>query len=226
MKPANKGCGIERAALQFGVELDADEPRMVGALDDLGQLAVGRHAGEDQPLFLERVAVVDVDLVAVAVALGDVGRAILLGDLAVVAELRLVGPEPHGAAEIGLRRAPLQPFRAHPLGDEADHRLRGLAEFGGRGRGDAGLVPRRLDARHLHAEADAEEGDVAFAGEFDRGDLALAAALAKAAGDENAVHRLQFGDDVGFRMLEQFGVDPLDIDLDPIGDAAVDQRLA
>ena len=36
------------------MELHADEPRMVGPLDDFGQQPVGRHAREDQPLPLER----------------------------------------------------------------------------------------------------------------------------------------------------------------------------
>ena len=38
--------------------------------------------------------------------------------------------------------------------------------------------------------------------------------------------RLELGDDVGVGMLEQLGVDPLDVDLGAIGDAAMDQRLA
>ena len=95
---------------------------------------------------------------------------------------------------------------------------------------EASLIPAwfraRLDARHLHAEADAEEGNVALAGELDAGDLALAAALAEAAGDEDAVQRLELGDDVRVGMLEQLGVDPFDVDLGAVGDAAVDQRLA
>jgi hypothetical protein len=66
---------LERARFQLGVELHADEPGMVGDFDDLRQHAVGRHAGETQAVLLEPVLVVDVDLVAVAVALGDLGRA-------------------------------------------------------------------------------------------------------------------------------------------------------
>ena len=58
------------------------------------------------------------------------------------------------------------------------------------------------------------------------GDLALAAALAEAAGDEDAVQRLELGGEVGVLMLEHLGVEPADVDLDPVGDAAVDQRLA
>ena len=47
MNEANSGCGCERLGLQLGVELHADEPGMVRQLDDLGQQAVRRHAGED-----------------------------------------------------------------------------------------------------------------------------------------------------------------------------------
>ena len=152
-----------------------------------------------RPAVLERIAIVDVDLIAVAVALADHVRAVDRADDAVAVELGRIGAEPHGAAEVAAGGALLQPLLAHPFGDQADDRLGGLAELGGRRLADPGEVPRALDAGHLHAEADAEEGDLALAGELDRGDLALAAALAEAAGDEDAVQRLELGDDVGVR---------------------------
>src|SRR3546814_19221189 len=62
----------------------------------------------------------------------------------------------------------------------SDLRFIGRAEFGTRRFFDAARVPRRLDARHLHAQADAEEGDVPFAREADAGDLAFGPALAEA----------------------------------------------
>ena len=43
---------VEGLGFELGVELDADEPWVVGEFDDLGQLAVGRHAGEAQAGFL------------------------------------------------------------------------------------------------------------------------------------------------------------------------------
>ena len=58
-------------------------------------------------------------------------------------------------------------------------------------------VPGPFDARHLHAEADAEEGHLALAGELHAGDLAFAAALAEPARDEDAMQRLEFGGEVG-----------------------------
>src|SRR5690606_6555636 len=120
--------------------------------------------------------------------------AVDLRDMAVAGKLRLVGAEPHGAAEIALGRTLLQPFLAHPFGDDADHRLVGRAELG---RGSR-LVPRRtgaFDAGHLHAQADAEERHLAFAREADAGDLAFRTALPEPAGDEDGVHRFELGGD-------------------------------
>src|SRR4051794_12155890 len=64
---AEQGMRGEGARLQFGVELHPDEPRVVVALDDLGQDAVRRQAGELQARALDGGAVADVDLVAVTV---------------------------------------------------------------------------------------------------------------------------------------------------------------
>ena len=58
---------VEGLGLQLRVELHADEPRMVRALDDLREGAVRAHAGEEEALFLQRPLVVDVDLVAIGV---------------------------------------------------------------------------------------------------------------------------------------------------------------
>src|SRR6185295_20215842 len=91
---------LERPALQFGMELDTDEPGVVGPLDDLGQLVVGRHAREDQARTLERALIVDIDLVAVAMALADLVRPVDRADDAVAVELGRIGAEPHGAAEV------------------------------------------------------------------------------------------------------------------------------
>ena len=61
------------------MELHADEPGMVIVLDDLRQDAVGRHAGETHAALLEPAFITGVDLVAVAVALGDFGLAVNFG---------------------------------------------------------------------------------------------------------------------------------------------------
>src|SRR3546814_4095499 len=81
-----------------------------------------------------------------------------------------------------------------------------------------------LDARHLHAEADAEIGHAVFAREADAGDLAFRPARSERAGHEDRVARFELRGDVAVAGLEQFGVDPAAVDLHAIGDAAVDER--
>ena len=88
---------------------------------------------------------------------------------------------------------------------------------------DAGERARRLDDGHLHAEADAEIRHLALAGEAGRPDLALGAALAEAAGHQDAVNALQKRRRI--LALEDLALDPVEVDLDLVGDAAVVQRL-
>src|SRR5687767_3855009 len=98
-----------------------------------------------------------------AVTLGDLLAAIDAGDAAPLGELCRIGAEAHGAAEIAALAALLELVAAHPLGHQADDRLVGRPELGGVGTGDTDEIAGRLQARHLHAEADAEVGDAALA---------------------------------------------------------------
>src|SRR4029079_5808256 len=66
-----QGMGLERAAFKLGVELDSDEPFAVRTFDDFRQLVVRRHTGEDQAGSFERVAIMDIDLVAMPMPLAD-----------------------------------------------------------------------------------------------------------------------------------------------------------
>src|ERR1700733_8672828 len=66
----------ERLGFEFGVELAADEPRMVGHLDDFDVGAVRRAAGDFETSGIERRFVFAVEFVAMAVALGDFQRAV------------------------------------------------------------------------------------------------------------------------------------------------------
>ena len=71
---------------------------------------------------------------------------------------------------------------------EVDDRVRASrVELAGVGAGQAQHVAGVLDGHHLHAEAQAEARDVVLAGVAGGGDLALDAALAEAAGDDDAV---------------------------------------
>src|SRR5205085_5371213 len=79
------------------------------------------------------------------------------------------------------------------------------------------------DHRHLHAEADAEIRDLALAREPRRADLALGAALPEAARDEDAVNAFQERSRV--LALEDLALDPVEVDLHLVGDAAMGERL-
>ena len=192
---------------------------MVVVFDDLRQDAVGRHAGKAHAALLEPALIGGVDLVAVAVTLGDFGLAVDLGHPAAAREHRRISAKPHGAAEIAAHRALLQFVPFQPLRHKADHRLRSRAELGRVGFLDAAQIARSLDNRHLHAEADTEIRNVALARKARRLDLAFGAALAEAARHQNAVDL--FEERRRVFVLEYVGFDPVEIDLDLVGDAAV-----
>ncbi len=191
MKLANKRVRLEGTRFQLGVILHPDEPGMVGNSTVSGSNPSGETPAKLHALGFQLVAVAHVDLVAVAVPLGDFGVAIDLGDAAAVRKLGLVRAEPHRAAEIAASRAHFELVAAHPLGHQANDRLVAGAEFGGIGVLDAGQRAGGLDHRHLHAEADAEIRHLALAGEARRADLAFRAAVAEAAGHQDAVDMLQ-----------------------------------
>ena len=78
-------------------------------------------------------------------------------------------------------------------------------------------------AHHLHAEAQAEARDVVLAGVAGGRDLALDAPLAEAAGDHDAVEVAQAA--LGQQALDVLGLDPVDLDLGAVVEAAVLEGL-
>src|SRR5262249_61517921 len=88
---------------------------------------------------------------------------------------------------------------------------------------DPAQVPRRLDYRHLHAETDAEIRHMPFARELGGADFSLGAALPETARHQDAVDVLQERRRVF--PLEYLAFDPIEVDLDLVGDAAVRERL-
>ena len=98
-----------------------------------------------------------------------------------------------------------------------------LVELGRVGAGQVADVAGELDHRALHAQADAEERNALRAGVANRGDFAFDAALAEAAGHQDAVV-------AGQQPLGPFGFDVLaanaaDADLGAVGDAGVIERF-
>src|SRR3984957_15295410 len=68
--------GLEGLGFELGVELAAEEERVGGDLDDLDVGGVGGCAGEAEAAAGEDGLVLAVELVAVAMALGDFGGAV------------------------------------------------------------------------------------------------------------------------------------------------------
>ena len=96
-------------------------------------------------------------------------------------------------------------------------------ELGRVGAGEAEHVAGELDGHDLHAEAQAEARDAVLAGVVGGRDLALDAPLAEPAGDDDAVEVAQPA--LGQQALDLLGLDPLDLDLGAVVEAAVLERL-
>src|SRR5215831_21135101 len=104
------------------MELHADEPGMVFILDHFRQQPVRRHAGKAHAMLLEPALVAGIDLVAVPVALGNLGGAVVnLRYTAAALKDRRIGAKPHGAAEIAVDTAGLEFVALYFLGHYADH---------------------------------------------------------------------------------------------------------
>ena len=72
---------LERLRLEFRMELAADEIRMVGDLHHLDVGAIGRGPGNPQAAGDQRAFVFSIELVAMAVALADLGLVVdLVGE--------------------------------------------------------------------------------------------------------------------------------------------------
>src|SRR2546423_6228186 len=100
--------GLEGPRFELGMKLHADEPWMVLVLDHFGQQMVRRHSGKAHPVLLEPVLVAGIDLVAVAMALGNLGRAVNLAHSAPPLQDGRIGAEPHCSAEIAVYAADLE----------------------------------------------------------------------------------------------------------------------
>ena len=160
------------------MELAGHEPRVVDQLDDLDQPAVGRLPGQHHAGRLERLAVPVVHLEAVAVALVDDLLAVDRGGLRAGRQLGRIEAEAHRAALV---------LHLALVGHEVDDRVVGEhVELGRVGVAGPDDLAGELDDRALEAQAQAEVRDAVLAREVGGEDLALDAAMAEAARDEDA----------------------------------------
>src|ERR1700737_5020735 len=144
-----------------------------------------------------------VDLVAMAVTLGNRRRAVDAVRERARDDLAGLRAEPHGSTQIGTRIAALdRSVAVLPLGDQRDHRMRRIGlEFGAVRIREAGFMPGILDDGELHAEANAQTRNAVFARVAYRLDLALDPALPDPAGHEHGVDSLQHVDAVALDRL-------------------------
>ena len=83
--------------------LHADKPGMAGDLDDFDQRAVRACAHHLHPAVGKLLTVDIIELVAVAMSLGNVLRLVALGRLAARGQTCGLGAQPHGPAQVGDR---------------------------------------------------------------------------------------------------------------------------
>jgi hypothetical protein len=156
---------------------------VVGELDDLDQPAVRREAAEDHPRLVHDLAVLVVELKAVAMPL--VHDLFAVGPERVRARQQLarVKTEAHGAAHL---------VHVALLGHEVDDRRRREGgELGRVGVGSVELLASEVDDRALHAEAQAEIRDAVVACIARGLDLALDPAIAESAGHDDPRHAFE-----------------------------------
>src|SRR6185503_3589258 len=214
-EPGKQRVRLQRLRLELRVELHRDVPRVRWQLDDLDELAVERAPHDFEPLLGQRLLVEAVELVAMAVALVDDVAAIEGVRLRPRFQLALVRPEPHRPAEI---------VHAEQIAQLVDHVGLRLGRALGRvGLGQPAHVPRVLDRGPLEAVADAEVGNAALARDLRGAHHAARAAIAEAAGHEDAVGAVE--QLLAPRLLERLRFHPADVHLQPVLEATMVERF-
>ena len=197
---------------------------MTGQLDDLDQAVTG-ESREAQSRVHHLLQVAVVELVAMAMALADHVRAVHGVRQRAVRDPHLLCTEPHRAAEIGLLVARLdRALLVLPFADQRDHGVRAAAvELRAVRPGETGHVARVLDDGELHPQADPEIGDAVDARMTHGLDLALDAALAEPARDQDRVHTIELTAAMPLQVLR---LDETEVDARPRAQARVHQGLA
>ena len=203
--------------LQLGMELAADEPRMIRQLDDLDELAVGREAAQLHAVLDEQLAVLVRDFITMAMALAHLRLAVDLGGARAARQPARIRAEAHRAAHV---RHVLLRFHQRDDGIVALRReLRRVAVV------EAADVARELDDRRLHAEANAEERQPRSRarGESLRPCPRRRARRIRRARAARRPCRESRSARSGHEKV--FARHPLNVDADVVGDAAVNERF-
>ena len=198
------------------MELHPHKPGVAGQLHHLHQLPIGGQPGQDKTGPGDCLPEVVVELVAVPVALADLlclvggkGPAVPPGEPAGI------GPQPHGASLVGD-----PPLAGHQVNDRVGG---GPGELAGVGVRHAADVAGKLHHRHLHPQADAQEGHALLPGIPNGGNFALDPPAAEAAGNQNPIRAIQ--DLSGVFISDSLAVHPADVHLHPVLNAPMGEGL-
>src|SRR5664280_2143901 len=216
-KRHEQGTGLERLRREFGVELNADEERMIDKLDALDQILFRVHSCDAHAMLLERRTVVVVELVAMTVTFRQCRGSVCLFDLRAWHDRVLVDTQAHRATQL------LYAFlRGHQVDNEI---LRVGSELLRVCVRNAQHVPRKLDAGNLHAQTDTQEGQSVSTRVPSGQDHAFDAAFPEATRDQNAVilARVQQAHPL---LLDVFAVDQVDVQVTPGRPCAMVERFA
>ena len=94
--------GLVGSALEFGVELNADEEIIAGNLNGFNKSLIGRSAADNKTCVYHFVSEIVVEFVAVAVTLVNDGRVVALFHLSAVGNAAGIAAEPESAALVDI----------------------------------------------------------------------------------------------------------------------------
>ena len=202
-------------AFEFRVELNGNEPGVVGDFNNFHEALVGTGPGDDKPGLFKLLAVAAVELVAVAVAFGDLEAAVGSSRATAGREVCRLASQPHGSALLGDTFLFLH---------QADDRMGRVAEeLSGVGLRQARGMPGEVDDGALHAEADSEKRQLSFPGIANRLHFAFDAAFPEASGNNQGVKACQ--QTIGAFLLDVLTFDRLYADLGLVRDPAMIECL-
>ena len=172
------------------MELTAQKPGMIVKFDYLHQLTVRGGAADNKAVLRQLFPKSIIELVAVPMPFVKAQGFVGLGGQGIFLENAGVGPQAHGAAFIG-RTIPADyglPTIIKPLPHQIDYRM-GIfrIKLFTLGVSQTGNVSGKFNNCQLHAETDAEIGNLVYPGIFDGLNFAFHAAIAKTSGHQDTV---------------------------------------
>src|SRR5580704_4109961 len=207
----------ERLRFEFRMKLAANEPGVIGHFDNLDIHVIGRPARDPEAGARERLLILAIKFVAMAMALGDFERAVSLMRKRPGLEFARPRPKPHRAAHL---------VHAEQFAQFVNHAIRGRGiELRAVRIFDSRNLPRVFDRRALHPKTNPKERNFLLARISNRLNHPGNAALAESARNENPVGVAQQPVSRGGR-IKILRFDPFEYHALPIRKTAMNQRFA